>query len=145
MRLLPLALNVLHDLVIRGDLLFLISKHSIDSINRCIRHKLLEIRVENKLPNIWMKHNIVCHAQSSLVVLIVLSLAHSVGELPCRSLFTIWLDLGFLHRLINRVMEADIDEGLLVEEGLLEIVHELLSSRLDTESSCRLDQCCTWG
>ena len=74
-----LAVDVLHDLVITGEL-FLVSSHdSVAAINSRIRHELLEVNVVHKPSHVSIEHNIVSHAHAFFVVLVVLSLRDAVG------------------------------------------------------------------
>ena len=47
--------------------------------------------------------------------------------------------------LVDTIVIAHIDKGLLVEELLLKVTDHLLSVGLDTEASIRLDELCTNG
>ena len=135
-----LAVNVLHDLVIRAQFLLIRRHHSIHSIDRCVRHKFLEIGHDDKVGNVRVEYNIVSHANLAIDILVMLAFADSIGQPPRSSFFAIWLSNFLPLRFINRVMIAHIDKCLLVEELLLEVADHLLSERLNAESSIGLDK-----
>ena len=69
----------------------------------------------------------------------MLTLADAVGKPPGGT----FLSIGLCHLLplwlINCVVEADIDKGLLVKELLLEVTDHLFTKRLDAEACVGLD------
>ena len=135
-----LAVNVLHNLVIGTQLFSVLGEDAVHAIDSCVSNELLEVLHNDEVGNIRVKDYIVSHANSTIVVLIVLSLTDSVWETPRGSTFAIGLDNLCAFRFIKKLMPADIDEGLLVEELLLVVTDHLLGSSLDTEAADGLDK-----
>ena len=135
-----LAIDMLHDFVIGAKLLLVRRHHTIHTIYRCVSYKLLEVRHLNEVANIRMEHNIVSHANLAIDVLVVLALADAVREPPRCASFAIRLGDFLPLWLINSIVIANVNKGLLVEELLLEVADHLLTEGLDTEASIRLDQ-----
>ena len=137
---LTLAVDVLHNLVISRELFFVFCEDLIDSLDGCVGDKLLELIVADKVGDIRMEDDIVSHAHGPLIVLIVLTLAHSVRQTPGCSFSPIWLCHFDSIGLLDSLVPAHIDECFLVKELLLVIGHHLLCRRLDTEASVRLNE-----
>ena len=87
-----------------------------------------------------MEDNVVGHANTSLVILIMLALTHPIWQTPTSSSFAIWTCHFLLLRLINSLVPTHIYEGLLVKELLPCIADHLLTEGLDAEASIRLDK-----
>lgn len=72
-----------------------------------------------------------------MLVLIVTALAHSIRHLPgpalCRPLSN---ELSFW--LLNQFVHAHVDEGLLVEELLVDVTNHLFRNCLHAEHGCWL-------
>ena len=135
-----LAIDMLHDLVVGTKFLLVCSHHAVYSINRCVCYELLEVWHLSKVCHIRVENHVVSHANVSVDVLVVLALADSVGEAPGSSFLAVGLDHLLALRLVDTIVVAHVDEGLLVEELLLEVADHLLSESLDTKASGGLDE-----
>ena len=129
-----LALDMLHNLVIGGELLFVLGQAAIHTINGGISDEFLELWHVDEVGHITVEHHIVSHAKAALIIFIVLALAHTVGQAPASAALTIWLSHFLLLGFVNQLMPTHIDKGLLVKERLLLIADHLLASRLDAEA-----------
>ena len=136
----PLTIDVLHDFVVGAQLLFVLGKNTIHAVNSCVRHELLKLWHRNKVSHIRIEHHVVGHAYNLLVILIMFSLADSVRQTPRRSSLAIWPRYLLSLRLVDAIVPAHIDKGLLVEELLLLITDELLGKSLDAKAANRLDK-----
>lgn len=139
------AIDVLHNLVIRAQLLFVGGHDPIHAVDGCVRHELLEIRHGDEVGNIRVEYDIICHANLAVHILVMLTLTDSIWEAPGCASFTIWLSDFLALRLIDRIMVAHIDKGLLVKELLLEVADHFLTECLDTKGGVGLDELCADG
>ena len=128
------TIDMLHNLVIGAQLLFVLSQAAIYTIDGCICHEFLEVSLSNELGDVRVENYIVSHADSTTVVLVVLALTHSVGQAPRGASLAVRADLLPAIWLLDKLVPADIHEGLLVEELLLLVTHHLLCTCLDTEA-----------
>ena len=135
-----LAIDMLHDLIIGGELLSVLGHDAIYSIDSSISSELLELWDVEKVRNIRMEDHIVGHANASLVILIMLAFAHPVGQTPASASFAIWTRHFLLLRLVDALVPTHINKGLLVKELLPLIADHLLTKGLNTEARTRLDE-----
>ena len=135
-----LTVDMLHDLVIGGKLLSVLSHDTIHSIDSSVGSELLELWDVEKVCNIRVEDDVVGHADTSLVILIMLALAHPVGQAPTSASFAIWTRHFLLLRLVDSLVPTHIDKGLLVKELFSCIANHLLTKRLYAEASIRLDK-----
>jgi len=70
----------------------------------------------------------------------VLAFTDTVRKPPACSFSTIGLGHFFSLRLVNQLMEAHIDKGLLVKELFLDITDHFLGKSLDAKACIWLDQ-----
>ena len=138
-RLATLALEVLQDLVIGRDLLLVFGENAANAIDCRVSHELLEVRVNQILLNTIIENDVKRGAHILVIVLIVAHLRDAVRQIPGVTGLAISIGDRFLFSLGNLLVEANIDEGLLVEEDLLLLVHQLLGHCLEAEASLGLD------
>ena len=92
-----------------------------------------------------MEDNVKGGAEHALLVLVMPDFADPVGQLPLVSSLAVrHLDVLLLG-LIDIVMGADVDEGLLVEVLLGRLVNQLLGAGLYAEEGVGLDQLGAYG
>ena len=135
-----LALDMLHDLVIGGQLFFVYSQHPIDTVDGCVCDELLEVGLHDEVGHVSVEHNVVGHANFFVIVLVVLAFTDTVRKSPTCSFSAIGLGHFFPLRLVNQLMEAHIDKGLLVKELLLDITDHFLGESLYAKACIWLDQ-----
>mmetsp|Transcript_41249 Transcript_41249/g.62790 ORF Transcript_41249/g.62790 Transcript_41249/m.62790 type:complete len:284 (-) Transcript_41249:170-1021(-) len=140
-----LALHVLQNLVVGRQLLLVLLQHAVYAVDGRVRHELLEVRVDEVALHVFVEDHIVGRDQFALVVLIVTLLTNSVGHFPVEAGGAVGLLAQLLLGLGNSVVEANVDEALLVEEALGPLAHHLLARRLDTEALFRLDELSACG
>ena len=114
-----LAIDMLHDFVVRTQLFLVLCQHTVHAIDGGVSYKLLELGHPDEVGNVGAEDYIVSHADGTLVILIVLSFADTVGQAPRDAFFAVGADLLNLVRLVDRIMPRYVHEGLLVEELLL--------------------------
>ena len=137
-----LALDVLHDLVIGGEFLSVLSEDTVNTIDGGISDEFLELWHVDEVGYISVEHHVVSHAEISVVILVVLAFADSIGQTPGGAALAIWLLDLFLLRLVDKLVPTHIDKGLLIEERLLVITDHLLCGGLDAETVVWLDELC---
>lgn len=74
-----LALDVLHDLVIGGEFLSVLSEDTVNTIDGGISDEFLELWHVDEVGHISVEHHVVSHAEISVVILVVLAFADSIG------------------------------------------------------------------
>ena len=129
-----LALNVLEDLVVGGDLLLVLSQDSVAAIDGRVCDELLELGHVDKVRHVAMEHHIVSHAYIVLLVSVVLAFTDAVGQAPRGSFLAVGLGDFLALRLLDQLVPAHVHKRLLVEERFLVIADHLLGEGLDAEA-----------
>ena len=135
-----LTVDMLHDLVIGGELLSVLGHDAIHSVNSSISSELLEVGDVDKIRNVRVEDHVVSHADFSFNILIMLALADSVGQTPASASFAIWTRHFLLLRLIDGLVPTHIHKCLLIKELLPLVADHLLTKGLDAKAGIRLDE-----
>ena len=135
-----LTQDVLHDLVIGREFLLVLGHDAVATIDSGVSDELLELGIVDEVGDVPVEHHIVSHAETALIVLVVLALADTVGKAPSYALLTISASNLLLLGLFDILVPTHIDEGLLIEERLLVVTDHLLRRCLDAEACDWLDQ-----
>lgn len=77
-----LAKDVLQDLVVSAELFFVLSHDSVHAIDCSVSDELLELCHRDELSNVSVEHHIVSHADITLVILVMLTLTHTIWQAP---------------------------------------------------------------
>lgn len=95
--------------------------------------------MDAEVQNIRIEYTVVSHAESALVVLIWLTFADSVRELPGVALFTVRLSHRSLLGFLDGFVKADVDKAFLFEKGFVDVGAHFFGARFDTEACLGLD------
>lgn len=92
-----------------------------------------------------MEHYIISHTKRALSILVWLSLADTVRELPCSAFLAIWLGHALLGGQLEELMPTDVNESLLLEKLFGVLILKSLSRGFYTETWQGLDESCPRG
>lgn len=114
-RLASLAFHILHDLIVIGTLLFVLSKDPVYSIYGWVSYELLKFLIIDETSDVIMEDYIKCGTKHLVFILIMPSFANSVRQLPLVPRLPVGCLDKFPPRLVHVFMDANVDKGLLVE------------------------------
>ena len=118
-RLTALALDVLENLVVRANLFLVFSENAANTIDGSISDELLKLWPQEIRLDFIVEHNVKSRTNFFVHILIMAKLRDTIGKRPVVTFTAIrrfnQLPLSFGHLLV----EADVDEGLLLEERLV--------------------------
>ena len=119
----------------------MLGEDAVDAVDGRVRHELLEFRgLEQEVADVDVEDDVVGAHKVALQILIVPVLADRVGERPGVAALALRVGHVLPLGLLNVLVHAHVDEGLLVEEGLVNLAHHLLRDRLQAETGYWLDQ-----
>lgn len=86
-----------------------------------------------------MEYTVISHAKGTLVVLVWLTLADAVRELPGVALLAVWLGHSSLLWFLDGFVEANVDKAFLFEKNFVDVGAHFFTDRFDTKACFGLD------